>query len=252
MGLIDIIDPPCVTPLASEEKMRDCRRWLGKISATLVLSEERQRREIAENLHDHLGQALALMRIRLKELRGNAVFCGLDQNIDDMTSLVEQAIRYTRSLTFELSPPVLHELGIEPALEWLTEFFARKYHLPVRFIGTGGAPRPAADGEVMLFRSTRELLFNVLKHASAQNTTVTASTAPDRFEIAVEDDGSGFPDPEVVPSAKNDDAGFGLRSIRDQMHHLGGTLKIDSAPGRGTRVILSIPSPGCVEDRHDC
>jgi PAS domain S-box-containing protein len=218
---------------------------LRQMATQITLAEEQRRREIAEDLHDHLGQGLALVQMRLREMQGNAVFCGLDSQIEEMRTLVEQAIRYTRSLTFELSPPALYEIGLEAALESLAEQLGRKHHLLVGVRASDGLPRLREDLRVILFRSARELLLNVVKHAGASRVTVTIARSTTGVVLTVEDDGRGFAF-EATPSPQSDatmvdGAHFGLFSISERLKLLGGHLGIESSPGKGTRATIEVP-----------
>ena len=126
---------------------------LRRLASEVCLAEERERRLIAENLHDHLGQGLALMKIRLQRLRGDAVLGGHDRALDELVSLSDQAIRYTRDLTFELSPPVLYELGLGAALEWFGERIEAQHQIATLHsrIQCGQIPARAAPGRVPRF-----------------------------------------------------------------------------------------------------
>ncbi len=148
-----------------ERQVADRTASLRRLAAEVCLAEERERRRIAADLHDHLGQALALMKMRLQNLRGDAVLGGHGSTLDELVALSDQAIRYTRSLTFDLSPPVLYELGLGPALEWLGEDLARRHGLKVAVRDRARLALPD-DLKVMLWKSARELLHNVVKHAA--------------------------------------------------------------------------------------
>ncbi|MEZ4649269.1 MAG: histidine kinase [Candidatus Eisenbacteria bacterium] len=207
---------------------------LRRLASEVCLAEERERRRIAEGLHDHLGQALAVMKIRLKQLRGDAILGGHGSALGELVVLSEQAIQYTRELTFELSPPILYELGLGPALEWLGEETAKKHGLEIRVRNEAKCTLPG-DLNVMLWKSARELLHNVLKHAEAHHVAMTLSKRERRIVLEVEDDGVGFRPEQVRPDS---DDRFGLFSIEERIRQLGGEMAIESAPGRGTLVRL--------------
>ncbi|MBI5868405.1 MAG: hypothetical protein HZB43_08980, partial [candidate division Zixibacteria bacterium] len=100
---------------------------LRRLSLELSLTEARERRDIAEDLHDHIGQALAFVKLKVSQFRGNAVFCGFEDSIGDVITLLDQTIAYTRGLTLQLCPPILSQAGLLPALDWLAEQ-VQKYH----------------------------------------------------------------------------------------------------------------------------
>ncbi|HLD47073.1 MAG TPA: ATP-binding protein, partial [Desulfobaccales bacterium] len=154
--------------------------------------------------------------------------------------LIEESIRYTRSLVFELSPPILYELGFEPAMDWLAEHMGKQYGLAVA-LEDDDNPKPLDnEARVLLFRAVRELLFNVLKHSRASSARVCMRRAGEHLEVIVEDNGVGFP-PGKPGDLSGKIEGFGLFSIRERLNYFGGRMEIDSTPGEVTRVILSLP-----------
>jgi len=207
---------------------------LRRLARQVCLAEERERRHIAEDLHDHLGQALAVMKLRLKRLHGDAMLGGHDRALGELVALADQAIRYTRGLTFELSPPVLYELGLGPALEWLGEQTEHKHGLRVQVTDTGEAPLPD-DLKVMLWKCARELVHNVVKHAGAAHLALNLRREAGRVTLEAVDDGCGFDPAAAMP--EHDDR-FGLPSIRERLCDYGGGLVVESQPGRGARVRL--------------
>jgi signal transduction histidine kinase len=206
----------------------------------LALAEERERRRIATALHDEVGQALALARLKLGELAGASPrqeFTALVQAIYEM---VAQILQRTRSLTFELSPPVLYELSFEDALGWLVEQFQKQHPICWEFLADHLPERLPDDVRVTLFHAVRELLFNVVKHAHAGIVTVVVECDPGEVRIRVEDDGVGFAADELWSNPRAMD-GFGLFSVRERLESLGGRLEIDSRVGGGTRATLAAP-----------
>lgn len=215
---------------------------LRRLASEVCLAEERERRRIAEDLHDHLGQGLALIKMRLQQLRGDAVFTGHGPALDELVELSDQAIRYTRGLTCELSPPMLYELGLGPALEWLGEHTAKEHGLRVKV--RARSRRPLDDDlKVMLWKSARELLHNVVKHGHARNVNIELHTHDDEIVLEVADDGCGF---EAAATSRVAGETFGLYSIEERLHQLGGRMELDTAVGRGTRVRLSVRCQGSV------
>ncbi len=216
------------------------RRQLQQLASELSLTEARERRRIAEDLHDHIGQALAFIKVNIAQLRGNAVFCGFESAIDEMVSLLDQTIQYTRNLTVEISPPALYELGFAAAVDGLVERFSRKHGLAVALEtapNLGVLPDPVA---VLLYKSIQELLINVAKHARAQRATVRIGQQGEFLRAEVRDDGSGFDPRTLEPGAMNDR--FGLFNIRERIQYLGGSMEVRSVAGGGTAIILLAPT----------
>ena len=213
---------------------------LRQMSIELSLAQERERRAIASDLHDHLGQGLAYIKMKIIQLRGEAVFSGFGETIGEILKLLNQSITYTRTLTFEISPPVLYELGLPAALDWLGEEFQKKYGLNVLVEGDKRLTVPREEVKVMLFRSVQELLFNVSKHAGAEQAVITVERSEGRLRLSVRDDGRGF-DPAGVENGGGNSRGFGLFSIRERLSVFGGRMEVSSSPGQGTCVTIQAP-----------
>jgi len=232
----------------ARQEIERYQRQLRRLAAELSLAEERERRAIATELHDHLGQALAFTRLRLSEFAGNAVFCGFEADLAEILRLVDQSIRFTRTLTGELSPPVLYELGLAPALDWLGERFAAKHGCRVAVTADDGCEPISQEARVMLFKAAHELLTNAVKHARPRLVRVDLHRAGQDLFVAVTDDGGGF-DPAGLAAAEatGDQGGFGLFSIRERLRHLGGSMDVRSAPGQGATITLRLPAAAAGE-----
>jgi PAS domain S-box-containing protein len=224
----------------AEEKVDLYQRQLRTLASELLFTEERERRRLATDLHDSIGQALAMSKLKLDALRTTVQSGPLAADLHEICELLDQAIQQTRSLTFELSPPVLYELGLVPALESLAEQTERRYGLRIHFMGDN-RPKPISeDVAVLLFRAVQELLVNVVKHAKAQKARVAVGTEGEYVRIRVEDNGIGF-DASEIESHEDRARRFGLFSIKERLHHLGGNVEIVSEVGRGTQVSLAAP-----------
>jgi PAS domain S-box-containing protein len=224
----------------AEKKLLISQNQLRSLASELSLAEERLRRKIATDVHDHVGQNLAISKIKLESLRESTSSRPLVKSLDEIRELVAQTIESTRTLTFELSPPVLYELGFEAAVEWLVRQTRQRHKLSAEF-KDDGRPKPLDDNiRVLLFQAVRELLVNVAKHAQAASVKVSTRRAGDRIRISVEDDGVGI-DTSEISSRSRTAGGFGLFSIRERLGHIGGSLKVSSRKGRGTRVTLVAP-----------
>lgn len=224
---------------ARTAELRETNVSLRRLASELSLAEARERRKIAEDIHDHIGQALAFTKMSVEQFRGNAIFCGFEGKIDEIATLLDQTIQYARNLTFEISPPALYELGLEAAIDGLAERFRKKHGLAVR-VETEPETGPLGnDVVVLLYKSVQELLTNVAKHASAKSAAVRIERTGDIIRVEVEDDGCGF-DAGALGSCGAGDH-FGLFNIRERIQYLGGSMEIRSAPGQGTTVALLTP-----------
>jgi PAS domain S-box-containing protein len=240
------MDPSGVLPLtvlvsnvsrriADERHLEVYQERLRSLTADLLLAEERARRELALDLHDGLSQTIALIKMRVAALRDGATSAQSDA-LDEVEVLIDQANRSARSVSFELSPPVLHDLGLEPALEWLAENIGARYGLHVVF-EHDDRPKPTDEKtRIILFRSIRELLINAAKHAKAEVVTVSLERVGDELQVSVDDDGVG------MALGLEEVEGFGLFSIQERLRHVGGDMSILSEPGRGTSVQLRAPA----------
>ena len=210
---------------------------LRRLASELVLAEERERRRIANDIHDGLGDELSLARIKAAEL---AAADPADSRVTELTGILDRCIGAARTLTFALAPPVLHELGLHAALDWLVERRNADSDVHVSF---SGPPEPAGWTEaerILCYRSVRELLRNVVKHAGARSATVTARMRVGFYEIKVLDDGKGFDVEQALSHAE--ETGFGLFSIRERLRHLGGELLVRSTIGAGSRLTMRLPA----------
>lgn len=213
---------------------------LRSLASELALTEERERRRLAADLHDHIGQILALAQIKLGALRQESDSTDAQSTVGEIREYISQAIRYTRSLTFELGLPVLYDLGLEAAVEWLAEQFQEQHHLEIN-VTRDGQPKPLSEAaSLLVFRVLRELLGNVVKHAQASRVDISVIRQNDFLNLEVRDNGIGFEAGEVTAKWGRS-AGYGLFSIRERLNHLGGFLEVTSRPKQGTSATIMVP-----------
>jgi PAS domain S-box-containing protein len=224
----------------AEERLINYQKQLKSLASELSLTEERERRRIASDLHDSISQTLVATKMKLDELREKKISVADGRLLDDIHKLLEKTIQDTRSLTFELSPPVLYELGFEPAIEWLAEQFQEQHDIVIDIVNDRQFKPLDDDMRVLLFKAVRELLVNVVKHADAQNAKVYIKRDGNNIRVEVEDDGVGFDMTEFSFSVSRD-GGFGLFNMRERLEHLGGHFEIKSKTGHGTQVTLAAP-----------
>lgn len=214
---------------------------LQTLAVELGLAEQRERRRLAQKLHDSLQQLLYAARLSLGTVRRHATEPGSLRAIEQAEELLTQSLAESRSLTTELSPPVLYDAGLVAALEWLARQFQEKQHLQVEVHADDGVEPVSESIRGFLFEAVRELLFNAVKHAQTNKVWVEATAPQSGFvHIVVSDQGAGF-DPVRRQEADPDRGSFGLFSIRERLAALGGRLDIESAPGRGSRIALVAP-----------
>lgn len=230
----------------AEGKLLEYQKQLQSLASELSLAEERERRQVASVLHDRIGQTLAVSKMKLAAMREELSGSDYSAPVNEILDLIEQTIQDTRSLTLELSPPILYELGLEAALHWLAEEFQRRHGIACEF-EDDGADKPLGDDiRVVLFQAVRELLVNVAKHARAGLVRMVVAREEDHITLSVQDDGIGF-DTDETGSRPRKAGGFGLFNIRERLEHLGGRLDLHSQPGKGTGITLTAP----VTPQHD-
>ncbi|HDH33891.1 MAG TPA: sensor histidine kinase, partial [Nitrospirae bacterium] len=201
----------------------------------LSLIEEHEKRRIATELHDCIGQPLALSKIKLTQLNKMALSDESRYIITELLQLIELTIKETRTLTFELSPPILYELGLSQAIKWLIDQFRVKHGLEITFEDNEQITEFDHNIRFLIFQAVRELLVNIVKHSEAKTAKICLTSDNNNLKVIVEDNGIGFPD---SPDKKN---GYGLFNIREKMNHIKGQFDIDSSAGKGTRVTLIVP-----------
>ena len=223
---------------SNEQRVEERTKQLRALAFELTRTEEMERQAIARDLHDGLGQLLAVAKLRLGKLKGNGGPDEFDRMIAEVEELIGRAESTTRSLAFQLSPAVLYELGLVPALQWLAEDLGKTYGLSVE-LSDDGAPKPLSQSSrAVVFRAIRELLINVVRHAGVQTAYVETRRAGGQIEVEVSDDGNGFAADRIDTQSR---ASFGLTSVRERLSFIGGKVEISSVPGNGTEVRFTAP-----------
>jgi PAS domain S-box-containing protein len=216
-------------------------RQLQQLAIELSNAEDNERKRIAMILHDDLQQHLGSLRFNLFTLLPEKLITGkTKEQLLQFEDLISQAIKKTRSLSHELSPPVLHQSGLLAALNWLVEDVKEKYGQQVILNSVPEAEPDSISMASILFRSVRELLFNAQKHSGTTTALIEADTEGDFIRISVKDHGKGC-DVKTKKARGSDAPGFGLFNIEERIKFLGGSFEIDSIPGNGCRVTLRVP-----------
>jgi PAS domain S-box-containing protein len=213
---------------------------LRSLASQLSLTEEQERRRIATDLHDRIGQTLAMCKIKLGMLQDASCLSDFNTLVDELRELADQAIQSTRSLTFELSSPILYELGLEAAVDSLIEQIQSQHGISFDLEDDGQRKPLGDDVRIVLFQAVRELLVNVVKHAQASSVKISIRRDGGHIRIGVEDNGVGFDASKIGPNSSGANT-FGLFNIRERLKHLGGHLEIKSRRGDGTSVTVLAP-----------
>jgi len=232
--------------------LHQSREKLRALAAELGVAEERERRHIAQELQQHLAQPLTLGRMKLSHVIRQASTASISALLHDIDEVMDQAVKFTESLAVSLTPPVLHEKGFQPALQWLAASMGRQ-GLAVALHLSAQEPRLDGHQTIILFQAVRELLFNVLKHAGIRRARVTVTyPASGHLSVTVQDEGRGF-QPGEVEQAGDAHSRFGLFTIRERLAKLNGRMEVRSLPQQGTSVTLLIPTgeTAATEQPHD-
>jgi len=225
---------------SAEETVLRQHGELRALSARLADAEEQERRRIARELHDQVGQNLTALGISLNILRTQLPRSGtgpLQGRIDDSLKLLEETTARVRELMIELRPPLLDDYGLAAAVEWYAKEFGIRANLVVEVTAPRGQRRLDPAKEITLFRILQEALTNVAKHASAARVQVLLEVESVLVRMTVRDDGRGF-DPGAQGSAQRPT--WGLLNMVERARMIGGTCRVESAPGTGTQVVAEV------------
>jgi two-component system, NarL family, sensor kinase len=226
--------------LRSEKRFRMLAKAVWKV-------QEDERRRLARELHDDIGQTLTALANQLQRISDDAQAqdnVGLKNRLADALDITRGALRDTRELSRLLRPTLLDDLGLEVALQWLVRTLSERSGLPMECSSALGEPRLTADLETLVFRVTQEALTNVIRHSAASEVQVRLMRVGNLLRLQVSDDGRGFDPADLNNPDKSGDS-IGVRGMRDRAELFGGKLELKSAPGQGTRVTLIVPlEPG--------
>jgi PAS domain S-box-containing protein len=228
----------------TEDLLRDSEELLRRLSSELITAQEIERKRISRELHDDLGQALSLIKLRLgyieEHLQTNQE--PLKQHCADTIHFIDQTIEDVRRLSHDLSPSVLEDLGITLAIRKLIQGVVELHsniHIDHTIVDIDQViPK---ELHINLYRIIQEALTNILKHADARNISIVVKQEDGKVIVLIDDDGKGF-DVQQALSVITVEKGLGLASIQERIRMIGGTLDINSQPGKGTRITLRIPA----------
>lgn len=220
---------------SSYSALRKRQRQLRVLAAQLTIYEENTRRSIASDLHDRVGYDLISQLNTLRNMENMTDLGEIKESVCKLISSTKNMIAENRSLIFELSPPVLKEAGLNPALDELAKNILEPYGIQWQVIAKGSPEEFRADDSVcvILYRMSRELLINIVKHSGAKNVNIIINRKPENITVAIEDDGTGL--------VNNNNKGFGLFSVRERLMALGGNFKIISEHGKGLMAVMTCP-----------
>lgn len=227
----------------AEEALRRSEKRLRSLSSQLIKAQEKERTRLSKELHDELGQGLALLKHRMRSIQGKLQEgqSALQRECDETNRYIDSIIENVRRLSRDLSPTILEDLGLAAALRWLVEHFAKQYALETSFNIENIDSQFSREAQTNLYRISQEALNNIAKHAEATRVSFTMNKNEDRLFLVVEDDGKGF-DLTEIKARHSLEKGLGLDAMEERAHMLGASLRISSRVGKGTKVTLRIPA----------
>jgi two-component system sensor histidine kinase UhpB len=231
-----------------QERMRvNELEHLGQLSAGIQAAREEEQKRIARELHDDLGQQLTAIKLDLAMLeaglRGHASPPGLHAQAQSMRTLIDETVTSVRRIAAGLRPTVLDDLGLVPALEWLAHDFEGRYGIRVHLRLANGERNFSAAASTAVYRIVQEALTNVARHAQATEVRVETSRAGAEWRLEVADNGRG-----IAPGAPRSERSFGLLGIRERARQLNGTVSIDTSPGEGLCLSVTLPVAALSDD----
>lgn len=212
-----------------------------KLQEETVLAQAKERRGIAKDIHDHLGHSLAILKMKIENVKSSTADRSdkMNETLVDSILLIKEMIQQTRTLIFDLYPIMLDDFGLLLTIEWHVKDYKLKTGLETKFVKAGTPAEPSRAVSLYLLRVIRELLNNALKHANADNVIVTVRGSESVFEVIVSDDGKGF-DSDNILKYPGEFKGIGIYSIREWVSGIDGEFSIESKPDSGTSVSIKI------------
>ena len=226
----------------TEDALKRSEERLRSLSSELIKGQENYRAQVARELHDELGQSLALLKHRVRSIKKKVPEneSSLQRNCDEAIDSVDEIISQIRRLSKELSPSILKDIGISPALRWLGENFTEQYSIPISIDIDEISGLFSEEAQMSLYRISQEALTNIGKHAEASHVTFTVKKNTGSIAFVIEDDGKGF-DTAGLKGEERWRKGFGLNLIEERVHLLRASFDVQSLMGKGTRILLTIP-----------
>lgn len=225
-----------------EQELREARLRLQALSNRMLQVQEAERRHIARELHDEIGQSLTAIKLNLDALRRRLEGHPALPLATDITAIAELLLEQVRRMSLDLRPPQLDDLGLAAALNWLVKRHARGDGPRILLEAPAHLPRPAAPVETACFRVAQEALTNALRHAGAGEIRIGLQSDRDGFALRVQDDGRGFDLAKAQDHALQGGS-LGLIGMQERLALAGGSLRIRTAPGEGCEIVAAFTAP---------
>lgn len=226
-----------------ENQFLEYQSKLKSLSVRLSKTQEDERRRLASRLHDSVSQELFGVHLMLNTFEKKLGNASHSQEVRRVKDQIQKVIKDTKTLTFDLSPPVLYDFGLQEALETLAASIEDKYGISIKSWFSGSLDEVGDEMRIILYRIISELMMNTVKHANAREIRISLNNSDHLMTVDFEDDGIGF-DAEQMHTETFTYEGFGIFDIREKISHLGGNIVIDSTPGSGTAIMMEVPMMG--------
>ncbi len=224
----------------AEIKINQHKKSLQKLTTEIMLVEEKQRKEIAANIHDHLSQSLVISKMKLTDLSKRIQTHKKQKEISSIIKHISEALENTRKITYDLSPPVLYELGLIEAIYWLAEKIEHENQIKVQFISELSDIDLTEPKMILIYRSIQEILTNAIKHSGANQIQILFTRYENGLQILIKDEGLGF-NAASLKIQRQVNTGFGLFAVKERIENLKGSFSINSSLGLGTEVKMFVP-----------
>jgi two-component system sensor histidine kinase UhpB len=218
------------------QEMERSRHELRRLSASLVDAREEERRRIARELHDELGQRLTALKLDLSSLALQAQASAFKPRIASMLEMVDETVASVRRIATDLRPLMLDDLGLNAAIEWLADGWARRMNIAVKLTLGKTDPPVSNAAAIALYRMVQEALTNIARYAHATEVHIEIRQLPHELVLSVQDNGVGFKDPSMYPEGSH-----GLMGLRERAYMLGGQLEVGNAASGGGRIAVRLP-----------
>jgi len=229
-----------LTRREAEESLRSAHAQLQTLSRQLMQVQERERRQLAHDLHDEIGQAVTAIKMNLQTMQRVADTTSIQETLHDSLGILDKILQRVRDLSLDLRPSLLDDLGLVPAVRWYVERQAQRAGLVAEVEAESLLPDLEPDLSVACFRIVQESITNVLRHAKATKIHVVLRQTDQGLDLCIQDDGIGFSMPERLVTAAGRPT-LGLLGMQERAQALGGTITIQSSPNQGTEVRVRIP-----------
>ena len=225
----------------AKQAIQEYQTSLQKMTTEMTLVEEKQKKEIASNIHDHLSQSLVISKMKINELKKNTQLKTFGEDLLFIEKHISEVLKNSRKITYDLSPPVLYQLGIIEALNWLLENTETTHNITCKIISNVNNVNLDDVKAILLYRSIQEVVKNAVKYANATLFTLDIDKTTDGLSIIFKDNGAGFDTSLLNDYQNHSGSGFGLFAVQERIRNIQGEFKITSKINAGTSVNIFIP-----------